>query len=296
MAADLSIKSENTMERETRKPPKAYNNLDFLNSPQARTIRILSEFLEPMDRFHREGIRDTIVFFGSARVISRNVAKKRLDAIRKRLLKVKNITKSDKQRLEDAKIDLYMSSYYEDAAKLTHMLTKWAKSINSSRHFVVCSGGGPGIMEAANKGALLAGGKSIGLNISLPFEQKSNDFISKNLCFEFHYFFMRKFWFVYLAKALIIFPGGFGTLDELMEVVTLIQTKKVIKSLPVVLYGRKYWEEVLNFKALVKYRTISKSDLKLFKFADTPEEAFEYLKDRLSQIYIKDSKTLLKGI
>jgi uncharacterized protein (TIGR00730 family) len=277
------------MKKYRLKPPKAYNNLNFLNSPQARTIRILSEFLEPLDRFRKEGIKDTIVFFGSARVLPRTVAKKRLDELQKRINRTKNITPRMDDMLRNARVDFEMSSYYEDAVKLTYMLTKWSKGLNTDRHFVVCSGGGPGIMEAANMGATLAGGKSIGLNISLPFEQQSNPYISENLCFEFHYFFMRKFWFVYLAKALVMFPGGFGTLDELMEVVTLIQTKKVSKPLPVILYGRKYWETILDFKALVNYRTVSKQDLKLFRYADTPEEAFGYLKNELTKI-LKASK------
>jgi uncharacterized protein (TIGR00730 family) len=248
---------------------------------------MLSEFLEPMNRFRREGIRDTIVVFGSARVLPPLVARKQLAAIRAKLKGRRSVSKADQKRLEMAKISSEMSEYYADAVKLTSMLTTWSKKLNQERHFVICSGGGPGIMEAANKGALRAGGKSIGLNISLPFEQESNPFISKNLSFEFHYFFMRKFWFVYLAKAMIMFPGGFGTLDEFMEVLTLLQTKKVTKPLPIVLYGSKYWKSLLNFDMMVKMGTVSRSDLRLFRFADTPEEAFEYLKGRLSLLYRK---------
>ncbi|MBI1807273.1 MAG: LOG family protein [Ignavibacteria bacterium] len=265
-------------------PPKAYNNLKFLNSPQARTLRILSEFLEPMNRFRREGIRDTIVIFGSARILPRSIAKKRLRKIELTLSKQKNPSGILKRKLKDARMEFEMSGYYEDAVKLTSILTKWSKKFDREKHFVICSGGGPGIMEAANKGAISAGGKSIGLNISLPLEQYSNPYISKNLSFEFHYFFMRKFWFVYLAKALIMFPGGFGTLDELMEVLTLIQTKKVKKYMPIILYGSKYWKEILNFDAMVKHKTISKNDLRLFRFADTPEEAFQYLKKKLIRL------------
>jgi uncharacterized protein (TIGR00730 family) len=266
---------------------KAYKNIEFLNSPDARPVRILSEFFEPRSRFRTEGIRDTIVFFGSARVVSKTTAKQKLNLICTKPLRKKKISRTLQQRIEIAKNDYQRSCYYEDAVKLSFMLTKWSKSINDSYRFVVCSGGGPGIMEAANKGAIRAGGKSIGLNISLPLEQKSNPYISNNLSFEFHYFFMRKFWFVYLAKALVMFPGGFGTLDELMEVLTLIQTKKVKKALPIILYGREYWQKVLNFNAMVKFGTISERDLKLFNYADSPAEAFEYLKNTLSKIYLK---------
>jgi len=265
------------------KPHKAYKNSKFLNSPMARTIRILSEFLEPLSRFRKEGIRDTIVFFGSSRILPSEVAKKQLQKLKRLYLKSSSLTRDQEKKLEEADVKLTMSVYYKDAYILSAMITKWSKSLPDGRHYVVCSGGGPGIMEAANKGAIHAKGKSIGLNISLPYEQESNRFISKELSFEFHYFFMRKFWFIYLAKALIMFPGGFGTLDEMCEVLTLIQTKKVRKHLPIVLYGKDYWNEIINFDALAKHQMISKSDLKLFKFADTPEEAFHYLKKELSR-------------
>ena len=271
------------MKTKYKSAPKAYNNSKFLTSPAARTIRIVSEFLEPMDRFRREGVRDTIVVFGSARTLPKKTAQKNLKAIQSKLLKTKRLTNPDKIKLHAALADVEMSSYYEDAVTLTSKLTRWVRHQDGKRRFVVCSGGGPGIMEAANKGAILAGGKSIGLNISLPMEQGSNPYISKNLGFEFHYFFMRKFWFVYLAKAMIMFPGGFGTLDELMEVMTLLQTKKVTKPLPIVLYGSAYWNKILNFDAMVRFRTISKKDLKLFRFANTPEEAFQYLKSKLTK-------------
>jgi uncharacterized protein (TIGR00730 family) len=281
----------------TPRQPKAYNNLEFLNSPEARTIRILSEFLEPFNRFRREGIRDTIVVFGSARVLPRKLARKQLQAIRQEASNVKRVTRRMREQVRAAEVDYEMSQYYEDAVKLSYMLTKWSLELNHKMHFVICSGGGPGIMEAANKGAIMAGGKSVGLNISIPFEQQSNPYISENLNFEFHYFFMRKFWFVYLGKALIMFPGGFGTLDEMMEVLTLLQTKKVKRSLPVLLYGRKYWTEVLNFDALVKHRTISAEDLDYIRFADTPEEAFDILTGELRRLYIEQKdKTLLRTI
>ena len=273
-----------------KKPVKAYKNVDFLNSPEARTIRILSEFLEPLSRFRKEKIKDTIVIFGSARILPKEVSKKNLEEVEKTYLKSKKISYKLKQKLENAKIDYEMSQYYEDAYKLSYLLTKWSCSLKNDRHFIICTGGGPGIMEAANKGAFKAGGKSIGLNISLPHEQGLNSYISKNLGFEFHYFFMRKFWFVYLAKGLILFPGGFGTMDELWEVLTLIQTKKVRKPLPIILYGRKYWNEIINFDSMVKYRTISPTDLKLIEYADTPEEAFEYLKKKLKNHYKKTCK------
>jgi uncharacterized protein (TIGR00730 family) len=282
----------------TQRTPKAYKNLRFLNSPQARSLRILSEFLEPLSRFKKEGIKDTIVFFGSARILPKKDAKNKLEAVKSKIIKRKKPSKVLQQELEDAIIDYQMSGYYEDAAKLTYKLTKWSKGLNKSVHFVICSGGGPGIMEAANKGAIKAGGKSIGLNISLPFEQESNPYISANLSFEFHYFFMRKFWFLYPAKALVIFPGGFGSLDEFMEVLTLLQTKKIKKNLTIVLYGRNYWNQVINFQAMVKFRTISKGDLKLFSFADTPEEAFGILKKGLTKNYLSSpiSNLLKPGV
>jgi uncharacterized protein (TIGR00730 family) len=184
---------------------------------------------------------------------------------------------------------MQMSKYYEEAIELSKLLTRWSKKLYQQNRFVVCSGGGPGIMEAANKGARLAGGRSIGLNISLPFEQSPNSYITKELNFEFHYFFMRKFWFVYLAKALIMFPGGFGTLDELMEVLTLLQTKKLKKQVVVVLYGREYWDQVLNFDAMIRLRVIGLEDLQLFRFADTPEDAFRYLEKELKRLYPKET-------
>ena len=267
--------------KNTYRTQKAYKNLEFLNSPQARSIRILSEFLEPLTRFKREGIRDTIVVFGSARVMSRYKASKQVKTLESKIKRSSTANGKLQKQLQESQIELGFSRYYEDAVKLAYLLTKWAKTLDSKRRYVICSGGGPGIMEASNKGARKAHGRSIGLNISLPFEQSSNEYVSKGLSFEFHYFFMRKFWFVYLAKALVMFPGGFGTLDELMEVLTLLQTRKVKKVMPIVLYGREYWKEILNFDALVKYKMISPNDIKLFRFADSPQEAFDYLKKEL---------------
>ena len=180
-----------------------------------------------------------------------------------------------------------MSKYYEDTVELAEMLTKWSISLKKGNKFVICSGGGPGIMEAANRGAHKAKGLSIGLNISLPFEQYPNPYMTSELNFEFHYFFMRKFWFAYLAKALVIMPGGFGTLDELMEVLTLVQTNKLKKKMAIVVYGKEFWDKIINFEAFAKYNVIAKEDLKLFKFVNTPQEAFEYLKKSLKKHYVK---------
>jgi uncharacterized protein (TIGR00730 family) len=225
--------------------PVAYLNEAFLTSPDARAMRILAEFLEPLAHFRREKVRDTVVFFGSARITE----------------------------------DGPMVKYYEDARTLARLLTEWADQFtNSTYRFVVCSGGGPGIMEAANRGACEARGKTVGLNIGLPFEQFPNPYITPELSFEFHYFFMRKFWFAYLAKALVVFPGGFGTMDELMELLTLSQTQKLAKKMTILLYGSQYWNEVINFDALVRYGMISPEDLELFQYADDPQTAFELLK------------------
>ncbi len=272
-------------QRRRHAPPKAYNDLPFLNSPDARPIRILAEFFEPRRRFREEGINDTIVFFGSARVLTPEIARKNFIKLATKLKNSKRPTIELKKQLEFARYQLQMSNYYRDAEKLTYLLTKWSQGLNKKRHFVVCSGGGPGIMEAANKGATRAGGKSVGLNVSLPFEQSPNPYISKNLSFEFHYFFMRKFWFVYLAKAMVMFPGGFGTFDELFEVLTLLQTKKVKKRLPVVLYGSQYWKKVIDFDAMVAAGTIAKKDLRIFKVFDSPEETFAYLQKELLKEY-----------
>jgi uncharacterized protein (TIGR00730 family) len=271
-------------------PVKAYKNLEFLNSPDARPIRMLTEFIEPSGRLRRAGISDTIVFFGSARLISKFRATKECKRLEKTVRSKKRISAGLLKQLRDAEVDLEMSKYYEEAAILSKMLTEWSKKLFQLSRFVVCSGGGPGIMEAANKGARQAGGRSIGLNISLPFEQSANRYISDELNFEFHYFFMRKFWFVYLSKALIVFPGGFGTFDEMMEVLTLLQTNKLRKKITVVLYGREFWEKVINFDALIQMRLISRSDLDLFAYASTPEEAFKYLVKELRRNYPSETK------
>ncbi len=275
------------MQKGLPKPEKAYNNLDFLNSPDARIIRILAEYLEPMKRFRDEKVNDTVVFFGSARTKEMPEAEKDLKAVEERLAAAGTDNRAALlEELEYAKNQVFMSRYYEDAVELARRLTAWSETLHPNYRFVVSSGGGPGMMEAANRGALEAGGKSIGLNISLPMEQFSNPYITPELNFEFHYFFIRKFWFVYLAKALIIFPGGFGTLDELFEVLTLVQTKKVRKPMPICIYGTEYWNQVMNLEAMAKYGTISKSDLDLIHFSDSVDCAYEYLMTELSRYYL----------
>ena len=261
--------------------PKAYKNAEFLNSPQARTIRILAEYLEPESRFEKYNIQDTVVFFGSARIQPPEKARQHRDGLLQQ--------GASESALRMAEARLSIANYYRDAVELARMITAWSKDIYTrnqciGRRFIVCSGGGPGIMEAANRGASEAGGYSIGLNISLPFEQEPNPHISRELNFEFHYFFVRKFWLAYLAKALIIFPGGFGTLDEMMEILTLVQTEKITKSMPIILFGSSYWKGIINFQALADWGMISPEDLDLFTFCDTPEEAFACLKKRLEPL------------
>lgn len=279
------------MKRHSPKPPKAYKDLEFLNSPDARIVRMISEFLEPQSRFRKARIKDTIVMFGSARIRPRNETLEKLREAESALRKSRRPTKMLLTSLRDAEIQVQMSRYYDDAVELSRLLTSWSKKFSAPRRFVICTGGGPGIMEAANRGAALAKGESIGLNISLPFEQFANDYVTKELNFDFHYFFMRKFWFVYLAKSLVIFPGGFGTLDELMEVLTLLQTKKVKKPVSVVMYGAEYWKKVIDFDELVAHGMITRDDLQLFRFLDTPEEAFKYLKNFLTATYLTEDET-----
>jgi hypothetical protein len=280
--------------------PLAYENPAFLNSSDGRLIRIVSEYLEPLARFRREQIQDTVVFFGSARFRGREEADHELELLEntgssqpapshEQPATAPDIaagTASDLQR-KRAVAAVEMARYYEDARRLASMLTTWAKSIPSKRHrFVVTSGGGPGIMEAANRGAFEAGGKTIGLNIRLPFEQAPNPYITPSLNFEFHYFFMRKLWFAYMSKALVVFPGGFGTLDEMFEILTLAQTQKLAKKITVVIYGSEYWKKVFDLDVLVDTGAISPKDIELFQFADTPEAAFEMLKQGLTQNYL----------
>jgi uncharacterized protein (TIGR00730 family) len=260
--------------------PLAYLDPDFLESEEARPIRILAEYLEPLRRFKEQKIQDTVVFFGSARVDSRDRAERALQTLRAR--GEHDADQAYQIELSKSRKALEWARYYEEARELAHLFTNWTLSLQSENHrFVVTSGGGPGIMEAANRGAREAGGKTIGLNIRLPFEQGANPYITEGLHFEFHYFFMRKFWFAYLSKALVVFPGGFGTLDELFEVLTLVQTDKLSKKIGVILYGREYWEQVIDLKPMAEWGAIAENDLKLLHYADTPVDAFQHLRDHL---------------
>jgi uncharacterized protein (TIGR00730 family) len=279
----------------------AYENSAFLNSPDGRLIRIMAEYVEPLARFRRERIRDTVVFFGSARFRALDVANREFELLARPYAnepapyheQPATGTELDdcsphqlKCRRAEAAVE--MARYYEDARKLAGMLTEWSMTLKGrQRRFVVTSGGGPGIMEAANRGAYEAGGPTIGLNIKLPFEQAPNPYITPALNFEFHYFFMRKYWFAYLAKALVVFPGGFGTLDEAFEILTLEQTEKLAKKITVIIYGSGYWKSVINLDVLVEKGTIAPGDLDLFHFADTPEEAFTLLKQGLTTNHLE---------
>jgi uncharacterized protein (TIGR00730 family) len=296
----------------------AYLDREFLESEEARSIRILAEYFEPLRRFKAQKIQDTVVFFGSARIKGRAHAEAALARLQQRQQSAEARAKKNGGRngknggrggkngvatasatasrrtaeyaaaLKRARRAVDSSKFYEDARRLAHLLTTWTMTLDSPNHrFVVCSGGGPGIMEAANRGALEAGGKSIGLNINLPFEQGLNRYTTEGLGFEFHYFFMRKFWFAYLAKALVIFPGGFGTMDEMFEILTLAQTQKLSKELRVILYGgEEYWDEILKLDPMVEWGTISPEDRHLLYRVNSPEEAFEYLRDHLTRYHL----------
>jgi uncharacterized protein (TIGR00730 family) len=305
---------------------KAYLNEDFLMSPEARIIRILAEYIEPRSRLAHARVKDTIVFFGSARIQSpEEVAAEihQLENAQSLAEQTKSLTPEVAAELDEAmrraRMHQEFTRYYVEAAELARLVTEWSitkaaqnyeksqvakgqiaaaqvkeqipyvnveniKTHSFKQRYVVCSGGGPGIMEAANKGAMLAGGKSIGFNIALPFEQMPNSYITDELNFEFHYFFMRKFWFAYLGKALVIFPGGFGTMDELFECLTLIQTGKIRKKMPIVVYGKSFWDDIVDMEKLEYYGMISRSDLGLIHFSEEPQEAFEYLKHELTRL------------
>ncbi len=265
------------------KPQKAYKNLGFLNSPAARHVRILCEYEEPRDRFHKEGVRDTIVIFGSARVKPRDVAAQMLADAR---------TSGDPAAIKKAEQGVRLSRYYEDSRELARRLTEWSMSRDAKlRKYLICTGGGPGIMEAANRGAAdVPGGRTVGLGISLPFEENVNRWVDPDLAFEFHYFFMRKYWFAYLAKAMVIMPGGYGTLDEMAEILTLRQTKKITKKMPMVLFGSEFWDEVLDIEALIRWGTISESDRELMHHSDSVDDAFDFLTTALDAIEKEHAK------
>lgn len=270
---------------------KAYRNAKFLNSSDARTIRIMAEYLEPASRLRHFDIKDTVVFYGSARIKSQVEAKAKLADLEARRLSEDGKILSDLDReLHEARQSLDMSRYYEDARQLAYQLTQWSLELDEKQRFIVCSGGGPGIMEAANRGAAEAGGKTIGFNISLPMEQHPNPYITPELSFDFHYFFMRKFWFVYTAKALVVFPGGFGTFDEMFELLTLRQTAKITKPLNVIVYGSDFWKNVINFDFLADKGVIAREDLELFTFVDDVEDAFITMRNHFEKEFVGKRK------
>lgn len=257
----------------THMAEKAYLNDEFLNGSDARPLRLLAEYLEPLERFEDHNIKDTILIFGSARLISRGEAEQGVRDVQE--------NGGDIAAAERA---LRTSRYYEETRELSYRLTEWSKALSDSEcRFVVCSGGGPGIMEAANRGASEAKGENIGLGISLPFEQSNNPYITRKLDFQFHYFFMRKFWFLYMAKAVVVMPGGFGSFDELFECLTLVQCGKIKKHLPIVLYGDEFWKKVVDLDALVEFGTISPEDVKLCHRSDSVDEAFDYITTQLTE-------------
>jgi len=272
--------------------PLAYENPDFVNSPDGRILRIVAEYSEPLSRFRREKIQDTVVFFGSARFASRRDAASALEVLQK----PGSARPADFDvQLKKARAAVDMARYYEEAREMAKLLAQWSMELPYKRHrFVVTSGGGPGIMEAANRGAYEAGAKTIGLNIRLPYEQYPNRYITPELNFEFHYFFMRKYWFAYLAKALVVFPGGFGTMDELFEILTLAQTEKLAKKILVLVYGKEYWSKLLNLQALVDSGTIAEEDLDLFRIVDSPQEGFEVLRDGLTKYHLQQQMPVRK--
>jgi uncharacterized protein (TIGR00730 family) len=273
---------ENVTKSRIERALKAYDNSDFIHSANGRMIRMMSEYSYPEQYFKKYGINGTVVFYGSARTLSMD----EFDVRNKDLNDEFALASPEDKLKVQEKIEAHMKTYdmtrcYNDAVILAEKIAEWSKTLPDHHKINICTGGGPGMMEAANRGAWRAKSPNIGLNISLPFEQYPNNYITEDLNFEFHYFFMRKFWFVYYAKGIVAMPGGFGTLDELMEILTLKQTTKVTKPLPIVLYYEKFWKNLINFDYLVEVGMINKSDLNLFRFANTPDEAFEYLKENI---------------
>jgi len=269
--------------RKMRTAKMSYRSESFMASVAARPLRILAEYLDPLTRLRRENVADTIVMFGSARILPRDRAEKLLARA-----KQGRLTKEKQQQVREAHRAVEMSRYYEEARELARRITAWSLTLGTTpRRFVICSGGGPGIMEAANRGAIEAGGKSIGLNIQLPHEQGINPYISPELSFNFHYFFMRKLWFSQVAKALIVFPGGFGTMDELWEMLTLLQTGKLPRRNLILIYGRRYWDDVMNWRAMLRWGTINESEYSLLHFADTVDEAYNFIKTGLEKYHMK---------
>lgn len=273
----------NGKKRSNGKPIKSYDNKEFIHSGNGRLIRILSEYLYPEQRFNKYNINKTIIFFGSARIQPKEVVLSKIADIEKKIKNTNDVSQKQKlkSQLQILNNKLEMSRYYEESYELSYKLAKWSETLPGKQKFFICTGGGPGIMEAANRGAYDAGAKTVGLNISLPSEQDPNPYITDELNFEFHYFFMRKFWLVYPAIALIVFPGGFGTIDELMEILTLRQTEKFKKPRLILLYAEEYWKKIINFDALVEFGMISPEDTKLFLTANTPEEAFNIISNNL---------------
>jgi len=266
------------------RPKKAYENPEFLKSSDARIVRMLAEFLEPQSKFRKHKIIDTIVFFGSARLKSKKESIAEYNKFK--VMNPKSATFAGDLRFAQHQVE--MSKYYEDAVELSKKLTTWSLNLEThSNRFIICTGGGPGIMEAANKGAKSAGGYSIGLNISIPFEQFVNKYVTKDLGFEFHYFFMRKFWFAYLAKCLIVFPGGFGTMDEMFEILTLLQTGKIKKKMLLVVYDERYWKTMINFEGLIQHGVITKEDMAHFAFCNNVDEAFDQITKHFEKYYLK---------
>lgn len=272
-------KKKSNKPEDNQRPLRAYQNQSFLESEDARLIRVQCEILEPAMRFRRENVHNTIVVFGSAQLIAKEEAEKNLKDLKSK--------GADNEAIAHAERILHMSHYYHAAEDLSEKLTRWSmKQKKPERQFVICSGGGGGIMEAANKGAEKAGGRSIGLNIKIPTEQTPNPYITPELNFEFQYFFLRKFWFLYAARALVVFPGGLGTLDELFEVLTLMKTGKTTHHVPLILFGSDYWKNVINFDTMIRYGTMFEKDVRWYHYCDTVEDAYKYVTTELEEHYL----------